>query len=60
MLEAIGTGLTQFITYAGQVVTAVTGAEGALAPLLPVIGLGIGASVILFGVKLIRSLVWGM
>lgn len=60
MLDAIGTGLTEFIGYSGEVVNSLTGAEGALAPLLPVIGLGIGASVILFGVKLIRSLVWGM
>lgn len=60
MLEAIGTGVTQVITWIGSVISAIVGTSGAFNALLPVIGIGIGASVIFLGVKLIRSLCWGM
>lgn len=59
MLEAVGTGVTQVISWVGEVVTALTGASGALSGLLPVFGVGIGISVVLFGVKAIKSIVWG-
>lgn len=66
MLNAIGQGVTSVIGWIGQVIQAIvqTASEGTAAgafnALLPVIGIGIGASVIFLGVKLIRSLCWGM
>lgn len=60
MLEAIGTGVTQAITFAGNVVTAVVGESGALNGLLPAIGLAIGIGVIGWGIATIKNLVWGM
>lgn len=66
MLTAIGQGVTSVISWIGEVITAIVTsagegtAAGAFNALLPVIGIGIGASVIFLGVKLIRSLCWGM
>lgn len=60
MLEAIGTGVTQAIAFAGDVVQALTGAEGALQPLLGVVGLAVGIGIIGWGIATIKNLVWGM
>lgn len=60
MMEAITAGVTAGIGFVGDVVTAIFGASGALAALLPVIGLGIAFTCILFGVKVIRGLAFGM
>lgn len=59
MLAAVGNGVTEVISWVGEVVTAITGETGALAPLLPLFAVGIGISVVLFGVKAIKSIVWG-
>lgn len=59
MLEAIGTALTQMITWLGNVVTAVVGESGALAALLPVFALGIAGTVVMFGIRVLRGFTWG-
>lgn len=59
MIAAIGDALTMMITSAGEVVTALVTENGALANLLPAFAIGIGASLLLFGVKCIKSVVWG-
>ena len=59
MLEAATTGLTTAITWVGNVLTAITGADGALHSLLPLLGIGIGISALAFGFKAVRSFTWG-
>lgn len=57
MLEAIGTGVTSVITWGGNVLTAIT--SGSMAAVLPVIGVTIGLGIVGWGIKTIKSLVWG-
>lgn len=57
MLAAIGSAVTQLITWVGQVISAIV-AEGAMSDLLPVFAIGIGVSVILVAVKIIRKVCW--
>ena len=57
MLEAVGTGVTEVISWCGEVVTAIT--SGSLSGLLPLFAVGIGISAVLFGIKAIKSIVWG-
>lgn len=59
MLAEIGTVLTQFLTWVGQVVTALTSTDGSLAALLPLFVLGIGISVFMVIFKAIRKVTWG-
>lgn len=59
MLAAVTTALSQMITWLGDVVKAISGADGALADLLPLFALGVAGTVVMFGVKLIRSFTWG-
>ena len=58
-MSAVSTAVTSSIGYIGEVTTALFGANGALADLLPFFAIGIACSVVLFGIKGIRSLVWG-
>ncbi len=58
MLEAISAGVTQVITWAGGVLTAIT--TGSMSAVLPVIGVAIGIAVVGWGIRTIKSLVWGM
>lgn len=59
MLAAVTSGLTTVISWVGTVITAITGENGALAPLLPLFAIGIAVSVVFLGIKAIRSIVWG-
>lgn len=59
MLAAVTSGLTTVISWVGTVITAITGENGALAPLLPLFAVGIAISVVFLGIKAIRSIVWG-
>ena len=59
MIEAVTTGLTTVIGWVGTVISAITGAEGALNELLPLFAVGIAISALLLGVKVIKSVVWG-
>ena len=57
MLNAVSSALTQVIGWVGTVVTSIT--TGQLASLFPLFAIGIGISVLLFGIRAIRSIVWG-
>lgn len=59
MLAAVTSALTQVITWIGSVVSAIVGTSGALNELLPLFAVGIAISVFLFGIKAIKSIIWG-
>lgn len=59
MLQAVTDAISTVITWVGTVIIALTGTNGALAPLLPLFAIGIAISAVLLGVKLIKSVVWG-
>lgn len=59
MLDAVTSALSQMITWIGSVITALTGASGALAPLLPLFAIGIAVSLVMVIFKLIRKITWG-
>lgn len=59
MLEQIGTVLTEFISWIGEVVTALTTTGGALYALLPLFAIGIAVSVFMVAFKAIRKVTWG-
>ena len=59
MIQAVGDGLTQMITWLGNVVTAVVGDTGALNDLLPVFALGIAGTIVMFGIRVLRGFTWG-
>lgn len=59
MVESIGTALENVITWLGKVISALTGEAGALAPLWPLLAIGIGISLLMLAVKVIRSFTWG-
>lgn len=59
MLEAVTSALGTVISWVGTVVTALVGADGALAELLPLLAIGVAISALMFGIKAIRSFIWG-
>lgn len=59
MLEAVTSGIGTVISWVGSVITAITTSGGALYPLLGLFAIGISISAILFGIKCIKSVVWG-
>lgn len=59
LLTDVGSTLTEVIKWFGQMVDALTGAEGELNPLFPLLALGIAISICYAGVKIIRSFIWG-
>lgn len=59
MLEAVTSALTVVIGWVGSVVTALVGENGALKDLLPLLAVGVAVSVLLLGVKAIKSFIWG-
>lgn len=59
MIAAVTAALTTVIGWVGTVVTALTGAEGQLAGLLPLLAIGVAVSALMLGVKAIRSFAWG-
>lgn len=59
MMTSIGSGVTAVIGYAGDVVTALCGESGALAPLLPVVGMAVGIGLVGWGIRTVKSLTWG-
>ena len=60
MIEAATTGLTTAIGWVGTVVDALIGTNGELASLLPLIGISVGISALMLGIKGIKSFSWGM
>lgn len=59
MVETITAGVTAVIGWAGQVVASIFGSEGALADLLPIIGVSVGIGIVGFGIRTIKNVVWG-
>lgn len=59
MLAAVTSAISDVIGWVGTVITALTGENGALAPLLPLFAIGIAISAVLLGIRIIRSVVWG-
>lgn len=59
MLTALASVFGEVLAMFGDVVTALFGETGELAPLLPYFLIGIVASLILLGAKVIRKFVWG-
>lgn len=49
MIEAVTSAITDVISWIGSFITALTGTNGALAPLLPLFAVGIAISAILLG-----------
>lgn len=58
-ITAIGSGLTSVIGWFGDVITALVTSEGALNPLLGVFAIGIGVSIVMVVVKVVRRFSWG-
>ncbi len=59
MLEAVTSALSTVISWVGTVVSALTGADGALSALLPLLAIGVAVSALMLGVKAIKSFAWG-
>lgn len=59
MVEAVKTALGTVIEWVGIVINSITGTEGQLSELLPLFAIGIAISALLFGVRAIKSVVWG-
>lgn len=59
LISAVTEALTTVIGWIGTVLTALVGADGKLAELLPVLAVGIAISVVFLGVKAIKSFSWG-
>ncbi len=57
MVETIGTGVTQVITWCGNVLNAIFGASGSWAAVLPIIGISVGMTVVGFGIATIKNLI---
>lgn len=57
MLAAVTTGVTNVINWFGSVISAIGGAEGSWADLLPFLGIAVGIFVVFAGVRLIKSVV---
>ncbi len=59
MLEAVTSGITTVIGWVGTVIDAIVGEAGQLSELLPLFAVGIAISAILFGIRAIKSIIWG-
>lgn len=59
MLASVTEGLTTVISWVGTVVTSLTGADGQLKDLLPLLAIGVSVSALMLGFKAIRSCIWG-
>lgn len=59
MIAEVTNALSTVIGWIGTVITALTGTDGDLAPLLPLWAIGVAISGLLLGVKIIKSFAWG-
>lgn len=59
LLTDIGSTLTSVIGWFGDMVSALTAAEGELHGLFPLLALGIAISLCFAGIKIVRSFAWG-
>lgn len=60
MLEKVTEGLSTVIGWVSTLINELFGASGDLAELASLVAIGIAASALFLGVKVIKSLVWGM
>ena len=59
MIAAISSAFTGVIGWIGEFISALVGAEGALKEMLPVFAIGVGVSVLMLGIKAVKSMTWG-
>lgn len=59
MISAIGEALTSVLSWFGEVITSLVTTDGALYPLLGVFAIGIGVSIVMIVVKVVRHFAWG-
>lgn len=59
MLDAVTSGVTTVIGWIGDVVNALTATDGKLSALLPLLAIGVAVTAVSFGIKAIRSVIWG-
>ena len=59
MIAAVTDALTTVIGWIGTVITAITGTSGELKELLPLFAVGIAISALMFGIRAIKSVIWG-
>ena len=59
LMESVTTALGTVLSWVGTVVDALTGAEGELNALLPLLAVGISISALMLGIKAIKSFAWG-
>lgn len=59
MIAAVTSALSTVIDWIATVVSALVGAQGALAALLPLLAVGVAISAFMLGMRAIRSVIWG-
>ena len=59
MISAVTDAITTVIGWIGTVITSITGASGELKELLPLFAVGIAISALMFGIRAIKSVIWG-
>jgi len=59
MLTEIGTALSSIITWIGSCVTALVSSSGAWYALLPLFALGCAVTIVMLGIRVIRSFTYG-
>lgn len=59
MIEAVTAALSDVISWAGSVLTAVITENGALHSLLPLWAVGIAISALMLGIRVMRGFAWG-
>lgn len=59
MLTEVGTALTEVISWAGDVLSAVVTEAGSLHALMPLWAVGIAVSGVMLGIRIMRGFAWG-
>ena len=59
MVQAITSAFQAVMQWIGLFVTALVGESGMLHDLLPVFVIGIGVSLLMLGIKAVKSMTWG-
>ena len=59
IITEIGNALGHVLDWVGSVIGSLVNSSGDLNPLLPVFAITIGISLVLFGIKIVRSLTFG-
>lgn len=59
LVSAVTDGLSSVFGWIGTFISQLTADSGALNALLPLFAVGIAISVILLGIRIVKSIVWG-